>query len=49
MDPLSTSDLYGHAYTSVLRETVDRVGSILAPEIPVAPSVAPSASNRRPN
>jgi site-specific recombinase XerD len=40
-----TSDLYGHAYTSALRETVDHVGSILAPSIPVAPS----ATNRRPN
>ncbi len=37
-----TANLYGHAYTSVLQETVDRVGSLLAPsQSPVAPSVAP--------
>ena len=27
-----TANLYGHAYTSVLQETVDRVGSLLSPE-----------------
>ncbi len=43
-----TSDLYGHAYTAVLRQTVDLVGSILAPQFPVAPSVAPLAGNRKP-
>ncbi len=32
-----TSDLYGYAYTSVLRGTVDRVGSVLALQFPVAP------------
>jgi hypothetical protein len=33
-----TSDLYGHAYTSVMRQTVDLVGSVLAPQVAVAPS-----------
>jgi integrase len=44
-----TANLYGHAYTSVLRESVDRVGSLLGSQNPVAPSVAPSEpkSNRR--
>jgi integrase len=44
-----TSDLYGHAYTSVLRGTVDRVGSVLAPQFSVAPSVAPLERKLRPN
>jgi len=44
-----TANLYGHAYTSVLRESVDRVGSLLAPENPVAPSVAPSTAPKRLN
>jgi integrase len=45
-----TANLYGHAYTSVLRESVDRVGSLLAPLNPVAPSVAPlsqKSANRK--
>ena len=45
-----TADLYGHAYVSVMRESVDRVGSLLAPqattENPVAPSLAPSGVSK---
>jgi integrase len=44
-----TADLYGHAYTSVLRGTVDRVGSLLAPQNPVAPQLAPLAATSKPN
>jgi integrase len=44
-----TANLYGHAYTSVLRESVDRVVALLAPENPVAPSVAPSITSKRIN
>ncbi len=44
-----TANLYGHAYTSVLQATVDRVGSVLAPQNPVAPPVAPFADRPRPN
>jgi len=44
-----TANLYGHAYTSVLQTTMDRVGSLLAPLNPVAPQVAPQGDKRRPN
>ena len=44
-----TANLYGHAYTSVLRGTVDRVGSLLAPQNRAAPQVAPQAMDRKPN
>ena len=44
-----TADLYGKGTTEVLRQTVDLVGSILAPQVPVAPSVAPSTRRSRPN
>src|SRR5262249_54051549 len=44
-----TANLYGHAYTSVLQSTVDRVGEFLAPQTPVAPLVAPSEAKPRPN
>jgi integrase len=46
-----TANLYGHAYTSVLRESVDRVGAILAPENPVATTLAttyPKTGKRKP-
>jgi site-specific recombinase XerD len=42
-----TANLYGHAYTSVLRESVDRVGATLAPENPVATTLATNDRKRR--
>lgn len=47
-----TADLYGHAYTSVLKTTMDRVGSLLAPRAPqnpVAPQLATLAVQGKPN
>jgi integrase len=44
-----TANLYGHAYTSVLRGTVDRVGSLLSPENPVGPSMGPSTEKPKVN
>jgi len=41
-----TANLYGHAYTSVLRESVDWVGAILAPENPVATTLATTRKQR---
>ena len=44
-----TANLYGHAYTSVLQSRIDLVGSLLAPASSVAPPVAPSKKQVRPN
>jgi integrase len=40
-----TADLYGSGTTDVLRQTVDLVGSMLAPQIPVAPFTRRSRPN----
>ena len=44
-----TANLYGHAYTSVLQSTVERVGSALAPESKMAPQMAPLTQAAKPN